>query len=123
MKPIPIFPFLFLAAIGAHAQSETNGIHNSIRVQNTKSTLHISHAKQTQNVMPFQNMGQIMNADTVSIKIVPASTVQTEEILYTMPIKELDFDSRMPVHVPNPEIHYTILDKKLGGLVIDPNKY
>ena len=122
MKLVPIFSILFLAAIGAHAQSETNGIYNSIWVQNTKSTLHFSHAKQTQNVVPFQNMGQIMNADPVSIKIVPASTVQAEEILYTMPIKELASDSHMPVHVPNPEIHYTILDKKLGGRVIDPHK-
>lgn len=122
MKLIPIFPILFLAAIGEHAQSETNEILNSIKVQNTKSTLSFSYAKQIQNVALFQKMGQIMNADTVSIKIVPASIVRAEEILYTMPIKELDLDSTMPVQVPNPKIHSTILDKKLGGLVIGPRK-
>lgn len=122
MKMLPIFALLFLAAVGTHAQSEISGKPNSTLLQNNKLKLAFLDAKQTQNVALFENIGQIITADSVNIKIVPTSTVLTEEIVYIMPIKELESDSRMPVHVPNPEIHYTILDKKLGGIVIDPRK-
>jgi hypothetical protein len=122
MKMILIFTMLFLAAIGTHAQSEISGAPNSTLFQNNKLKLAFSDTKQTQNVVLFENIGKIIHADSVNIKIVPGSTVRAEEIVYIMTIKELESDSRMPVYVPNPEIHYTILDKKLGGFVIDPRK-
>lgn len=122
MKIIPLFSMLFFAALGTHAQSELSGTPNSALFQNNKLKLAFSNTKQTQNVVLFESIQPLSNADSLVNKIIPPSTVRAEEIVYIMPIKELESDSRMPVHVPNPEIHYTILDKKLGGLVIDPHK-
>lgn len=122
MKIIPLFTMLFITAIGTHAQSEINGTANSALFQNNKLKLAFLETKQTQNVVLFESIQPLSNADSLVNKIIPPSTVRAEEIVYIMPIKELESGSRMPVHVPNPEIHYTILDKKLGGLVIDPRK-
>lgn len=122
MKQILIFTVLFSAALGSHAQSEMSRTQISSPLQDTKLKLSFSVTKQTPNMVLFEKSGELTNVDSLNFKIVSKGTIQAEDVVYLMPIKEPESESYMPVYIPNPEIHYTILEKKLGGIILDPRK-
>jgi hypothetical protein len=122
MKLFSTISILFSLRLGAYAQEVLHGNHGLALFQHPTSKISFADPKTIPSLVPLDHIGKGAITDTLDFQIVGGASVLLEDIVYTMPIKGVTSDSRMPIHVPNPEINYTILEKKLGGIIREPKE-